>query len=130
MPNALRGLVGLTERLFPMLVRNGSVEIGPILKGTPVGVIANLDPLALDSPPAERREHLKKLANLLGMAKKELKQGHNVFANPEIVKSMLTLSKCPDYVVNKGHYFGTSLGDETPLSDTDKRALIALIKTF
>jgi hypothetical protein len=43
----------------------------------------------------------------------------------------LELSKCPDYVVNKGHYFGTSLQtEETPLSDADKRALVALIKTF
>ena len=29
--------------------------------------------------------------------------------------SMLMLSKCPDFVINKGHYFGTDLlGDETP----------------
>ena len=130
-PDALRGLVGIGERLFPFLVRNGSVELGPIPKGTPVGVIANLDVLDLEDPPAQRREHLKKLADLLGLAKKELKQGHNVFANPEILSRMLSLSKCPDFVVNKGHYFGTDLlGEETPLSDTDKRALVALIKTF
>ena len=51
LPDALHGLAGLGERLFPMLVRNGSVEIGPIPKGTPVGVIANLDVLALDPLP-------------------------------------------------------------------------------
>jgi hypothetical protein len=44
---------------------------------------------------------------------------------------MLSLSKCPDFVVNKGHYFGTSfLAEEPGLSDADKRALIALLKTF
>jgi hypothetical protein len=34
-------------------------------------------------------------------------------------------------VVNKGHYFGTSMSKEGPaLSDEDKRALIELLKTF
>jgi hypothetical protein len=57
---------------------------------------------------------------------------------------MLKLSKCPDFVVNRGHYFGTArfnetdglsedekaFGAEPPLSDDDKRALIEFIKTF
>ena len=43
----------------------------------------------------------------------------------------MALSKCPDLVVNKGHYFGTAWQpDEPPLSDADKRALIAFLKTF
>ncbi|HEX7136259.1 MAG TPA: hypothetical protein VF219_00360, partial [Vicinamibacterales bacterium] len=71
------------------------------------------------------------LADFLDMVKKELKRGNNIFASPEILNNMLTLSKCPDLVVNKGHYFGTSLlGEEPPLSDADKRALIAVLKTF
>jgi hypothetical protein len=57
---------------------------------------------------------------------------------------MLALSKCPDLVVNRGHYFGTAefnqqaglsedekaFGTEPELSDDDKRALIAFLKTF
>jgi len=43
----------------------------------------------------------------------------------------MELSKCPDFVVNRGHYFGTEkAGDGPGLSDADKRALIALLKTF
>jgi hypothetical protein len=43
----------------------------------------------------------------------------------------MELSKCPDFVVNRGHYFGTNQGgDGSGLSDADKRALIALLKTF
>ncbi len=130
-PDALRNLLGVGERWFPFLVRDGSVELGPIPEGTPIGLLANLDLLDLDDPPDVRKEHLKKLADFLEMVKKELKRGNNIFASPEILKSMLTLSKCPDFVVNKGHYFGTSLLAEEPaLSDADKRALIALIKTF
>ena len=57
---------------------------------------------------------------------------------------LLQLLKCPDFVVNRGHYFGTdafndtdglsddekAFGTEPALSDDDKRALIAFLKTF
>ena len=44
---------------------------------------------------------------------------------------MLEMSKCPDYVINKGHYFGTSLMTEEPgLSDAEKRDLIGFLKTM
>jgi hypothetical protein len=52
---------------------------------------------------------------------------------PELRK----FSKCPDYVVNKGHYFGTNLltdvdgfPGEPGLSNADKEALIEFLKTF
>jgi len=59
-----------------------------------------------------------------------LKAGRNIFENQDVIKRMLELSKCPDFIVNKGHYFGTSLGDEPGLSDADKLALIGFVKTF
>jgi hypothetical protein len=57
---------------------------------------------------------------------------------------LLAMSKCPDFVVNRGHYFGTAefnrqeglsadekgFGREPELSDADKGALIAFLKTF
>ena len=44
---------------------------------------------------------------------------------------MLAVSKCPDYVINKGHYFGTNLmPDEPALTDADKRDLIGFLKTM
>ena len=43
----------------------------------------------------------------------------------------MKLSKCPDHIINRGHYFGTSYFKEEPaLSDADKRALIEYLKTF
>jgi hypothetical protein len=62
----------------------------------------------------------------------------------DLRQPMLKLSKCPDFVVNRGHYFGTAefnkqeglskdeqaFGREPELSDADKRALIAFLKTF
>jgi len=49
-------------------------------------------------------------------------QARQVFAN--LGEQLFALSKCPDYVVNRGHYFGTQL------SDADKQALISFLKTF
>ena len=46
---------------------------------------------------------------------------------------MLELSKCPDFVVNRGHYFGTRAAErEKPPARamSDKRALIEFLKTF
>jgi hypothetical protein len=47
---------------------------------------------------------------------------------------LLDLSKCPDLIVNRGHYFGTDMLDpkegEPGLSDQDKRSLITFLKTF
>ena len=47
---------------------------------------------------------------------------------------MLALSKCPDFVVNRGHYFGTGIESGRTRarrsSDDDKRALIEFLKTF
>ncbi len=45
-----------------------------------------------------------------------------VFAHlsPKLIKA----NKCPDFIEDKGHYFGTNL------SDSDKRALIEYLKTF
>ena len=51
-----------------------------------------------------------------------LEKRHEVFGN--LIDPLLELSKCPDYVVNRGHYFGADL------SDDDKWALIEFLKTF
>ena len=51
------------------------------------------------------------------------------FAN--LVEPMLELSKCPDFVVNRGHYFGTDrFAEEPALSDREKLDLIEFLKTL
>jgi hypothetical protein len=87
--------------------------------------------LGADMPDAQRKEHLKKMIDVFKEVAEGLKRGDNPFADRNILEKMLKLSKCPDLVINKGHYFGTNLqGDEPGLSDADKRALIAFVKTF
>ena len=47
-PDGLRRLLGLGQRVFPFLFENGEVRIGPIPKGTPVNLLANIDLLGAD----------------------------------------------------------------------------------
>ena len=127
-PPALRPLLAITRGLAPALFRDGEVFIGPIPKGTPVSLLSSMD-LGADMPDAQRKAHLKKLIDLFTDVAGQLKRGNNAFADRNILERMLSLSKCPDLVINKGHYFGTNLFAEEPgLSDADKRALIAFLK--
>ena len=137
-PDNLKGALSLTQKLFPKLFGDGGIEIGPIPAGTPVSLIANLNPLADDSDLAGKVDHDAKLLDLVNKIKHDLgalpkdasdAEGMKILAN--LVEPMMNLSKCPDYVVNRGHYFGTSKFDQEPgLTDDEKRALIEFIKTF
>jgi hypothetical protein len=139
LPDAFASLRDPLNRLFPAIFGStGNVEIGPIPKGTPVDLIGNLDVLSDSPDPAERLAHAAKVGGLLAQLKHDLKvlppnatddDARKVFAT--LGQRLFELSKCPDYVVNRGHYFGTSLFAEEPgLSDSDKRALIEFLKTF
>jgi hypothetical protein len=108
------------------------LKIGPFPKGTPIGLITNMDLLGSDLPQAERDRHVKKLLELLKHATEALKDGKDFpTALAGLVDDMLDVSKCKDFVVNKGHYFGTDhFAEEPGLNDSDKTALIAFLKTF
>jgi hypothetical protein len=129
----LRPLVRLSRRLFPFIGGDGSsIRVGPFPKGFPIGLITNIDMLGEDLSPELRREHRRKVINLVKRAIREFK-GNRDFggAFAAIADDMLAVSKCKDLVVNKGHYFGTAYFAEEPgLSDIDKRALIAFLKTL
>jgi hypothetical protein len=115
-----------------------NLVIGPIPAGTPVGLLTNLNPLSESRDPAERLQHAKKLldlvikiaVNLHKVKDESPAEKKKVFAN--VVEPMLELSKCPDLIVNRGHYFGTDkfTGGEPGLNDADKHALIAFLKRF
>jgi hypothetical protein len=97
-----------------------------------------LDVLSPSTDPGERAAHDAKVVGLLAQLKHDLEalgpnptdeEARKVFA--PLGRRLFELSKCPDYVVNRGHYFGTDKFSEEPgLSDDDKRALIEFLKTF
>jgi hypothetical protein len=131
LPGKFAAFMDVLSSWLPWLFGTTGLEIGPIPKGTPVGLLANL-PLVPETTRLEDQEaHFKKLIDLVKKAATDLKalpkdatddQAREVFAG--LVDPLLELSKCPDFVVNRGHYFGTNLSDE------DKGALIEFVKTF
>jgi len=137
-PGYLHPLLGLASRLFPSLFGEGGVQIGPIPAGTPVDLLGNLTLLPDNNDPGERLKHDGEVLDLLLKAQHDLahlakgatdEDARRVFAN--LADPLFELSKCPDYVVNRGHYFGTDyFKEEHGLSDYDKRALIEFLKTF
>lgn len=101
-------------------------RIGPIPAGTPVDLIANTD---LDlSETAKTAERLKLAYKVQSTLRKisvdRLTSTEATALMRTLVPDLLRLSKCPDFVQDRGHYFGTQL------SDADKRSLIEFMKTF
>ena len=130
LPASLNKLLSWNDwlaRWLPWLFNEEGVQIGPIPKGTPVNLLTNID---LESSKIDLARLLLKIkADLKAVEGKSEQEAAEVFKN--LVPDLLQVSKCPDFVVNRGHYFGTSfLKEETPLNDDDKRALIEYLRTF
>jgi hypothetical protein len=141
LPDAVADFVKVFALLLPSTKDKDGLKIGPIPAGTAVGLLANLD---LDPGAnlslADRLKRDKLFLELAQRTISDTKNAQNLtddqlqkkFAN--VTGLLMDLSKCPDYIVNRGHYFGTDMLDpaegEPGLSDPDKEALIAFLKTF
>ncbi len=130
LPDVIKSSREVLNWLVPVFDQKG-LEIGPIPKDTPVDLLANFEPLPPTTSLRERLAHDKAVVKVVVQLLHDLRalpqgasdeQARQVFAN--LGEQLFALSKCPDYVVNRGHYFGTEL------SDADKQALIAFLKTF
>ncbi len=153
-PEQLKNFIGeLGSTFAPLLPRDGDFTLGPIPKGFPINFV-NYQPVADIPDPIEKGKHLLKFGALkveviknlpsLALALAANDDARLLDSLKNLGEPLLKLSKCPDFVVNKGHYFGTakfnetdglsdeekSFGKEPVLSDDDKRALIEFIKTF
>lgn len=151
-PEGVQPLQGTLHRWLPWLFEaDGDIVLGPIPKGVPVNLLANLKLRAESDDLGDKAIHVKNVGELLIKLKADLATAPAGASDDELRarfanlrEPMLKLSKCPDFVVNRGHYFGTAefnrqdglsedekaFGREPELSDDDKRALIAFLKTF
>jgi hypothetical protein len=149
-PDEFKSLVGWGEWIFPSIFgeghdcpddpenvlerERGDVVIGPIPPGTPVSLLANLEL----RPDERSTKHVVDVVKLLVNVKRRLRELGKCPTDEQaqqvltpLVEPLMKLSKCSDYIVNRGHYFGTSYVKGQPgLSDADKRALIEFLKTF
>ncbi len=103
----------------------GDVRLGPIPKGTPVSLLSNINP---DADPVQ----LKKTIKLVLGALAEIDSKHLTEADAQkvmrekIAPELMKVSRCPDFVMDEGHYFEWFKS----MSDRDKEAVIELLKTF
>lgn len=130
----------VAHALAPWIFGKDGILLGPIPEGTPVSLLASLNLMSDSTSSWDRFEHNLRAIRLILKIKSDLKkvgdgasdaQINHIFANVE--PDLIAFNKCPDFVVNKGHYFGTDMltGESEPgLSDDDKRALIEFLKTF
>ena len=130
LPEGLEKLLGWGDwfhRLFPWLFSEGHGED----RSDPQGHAGEFADQIWTWRRTNRagRLLLKMIEDLKQVEGASDEEAAKVFKN--LVPDLLKLSKCPDFVVNKGHYFGTGFfKDEPPLSDDDKWALIEYLKTF
>jgi hypothetical protein len=117
LPQPLRTL------LKPLVDSDGYFRISMIPKGTPINLLANINP---ETDPKD----LLALCLKLKKAFAEITLGHlDETAAAEVLKTevapaLFKVSKCPDLIEDRGHYFGTAL------PDSDKLALIEYLKTL
>jgi hypothetical protein len=113
----------LHDLLKPYFDPDGYLRIGDIPAGTPINLIANINP---DADPQDLLKLCLKLKTVFAEIKlKKLDPAATkALMATELVPALLAVSKCPDFVNDRGHTFGSHL------SDSDKRALIEFLKTI
>lgn len=120
-------VVGLLISGFLYLLsgRLGDLHLGPIPKGTPVSLLANANP---DADPADlKKAVLGSLETLADVESRHLNPDEaNKAMRERVAPALMKVSKCPDFVMDEGHYFKWF----ESMSDEDKNALIELLKTF
>ncbi len=130
LPASLAPLSGTLDKFFPNVFNSGGVKLGPIPTGTPINLLSNID-LTKGPEVLDLLLHIKHDLKSLPANYTE-EQARKQFA--PLVPKLLGVSKCKDFIVNKGHYFGTDFlpakEGEPGLTDADKHALIAFLKTF
>ena len=99
--------------------RLGDLNIGPIPAGTPVSLLANVNPEDAKMP-ANVAAVIKRLAAL----QKSDTPAEQQKALNDIANELLAISNSPDLVMDRGHYFGRDLTDQ------ERADLIELLKTF
>jgi hypothetical protein len=108
------------------LVKGKAIALGPIPKGTPINLLANIDPT--------RPGGIVLIAEVEAAFARASHRGGDfsdlLAARPEggdlrqLLSRLMAESACPDLVEDRGHEFGADL------SDSDKRALIEFLKTL
>ena len=110
-------------------VRVGPIDIklGPIPRGTPVNLVMSMDPTSPKLPKAV-------VSMVLAMAeiKKQGLAGEDAWDvfKKRAGQPLMDASKCPDFVLDRGHLFGETLDPDPAKNEQAKEDLIAFLKTL
>jgi len=117
LPEPLRMLLKL------LVDSDGYFRIGLIPKGMPINLLANINP---ETDPKDLLGLCLKLKKAFAKISLEhLDQAATAeVLKTEVAPALFKVSKCPDLIEDRGHYFGSSL------PDSDKQALIEYLKTL
>lgn len=142
LPSWFRSAAGLLHWLAPWAIdRSGGIALGPLPANFPVNALTNTKLLPDHDEPDMLGHYWKllKAAPTLATAFVQLGgtctpeqladpgtqvKAQEIVQHTRLIDTLVGLSKCPDYIANRGHYFGADL------SDADKEALIAYLKHF
>ena len=143
LPGAVQPFVGFGASLMPSVFTGAGpqkgVVVGPFPSGMPVELLANLQ-MSVDSGGAMdslrlNQDVLKAVLNLSSALReargKSDAEAQKIVFSPDVVEPMMKVSKCPDYIINRGHYFGAAgVEGEAPLTNDQKAALITYLRSF
>lgn len=103
--------------------RIADIAIGPIPAGTPVNLLMNMNP---EAAPADLANAAFGLARGILRVRKDGLQGDAALTafEEEAAPGLMRVSKCPDFVLDRGHWFAEALTDE------QKTQLKAFLKTL
>jgi len=118
-PEPLHGLLVAQHALDA----DGFLRFGHVPQGTPVNLLANIDPEGDPLDLAKLCFKLKQALIKIQLEHLDKTTANEVLKN-EVGPALWKASKCPDLVEDRGHYFGTEL------PDPDKLALIEYLKTL
>ena len=103
----------------------GDIHLGPIPKGTPVNLLANINPETDEQKLKDVLRHVKLTLTEIESSKLDREAAWNLLRE-RVAPELVEISKCPDFVMDHGHYYEWF----KKMSDDDKVALIELLKTF
>ncbi len=140
-PPVVKRWKGLLHRLAPWAVTDkGGIELGPFPRDFPINALLNTKLLPDNDEDISLWAHGWQLAKAGPTLLRTVKglggrcsaddladpqvqaEAAEVIAENKMIDALVGLSKCPDYVVNKGHTFGADL------NEADREALIAFLK--
>jgi hypothetical protein len=108
---------------FFMAGKLGDLRLGPFPKGMPLNLLANMNPEAAPGDVLSAAWKMYKAVRQIEAKNPTDEEATRIF-EAEAAPALLKVSKSPDWVEDRGHYFAAAL------SDSDKLALKEYLKTF